>query len=74
MTLTEHIDVASKANLPLTINREEVIELAGLFNDAEDTSDLASEISTLASSTEHNGTGSFRLSAEQVKYVQTVIA
>ena len=71
MTLSERITAASKANLPLTLSRADIIELDELFDDASDTSDLASDISTLTDSTEFNGTGSFRLSVEQVKYIQT---
>jgi len=74
MTLSERVTAASKANLPLMLSRADIIELNGLFDDASDTSDLASDISALASSTEFNSTGSFRLSADQVKYVQSVIA
>jgi hypothetical protein len=70
MTLSERITAAAQANLPLTLSREDIIELDELFDDASDTSDLASDISSLAGSKEFNGTGSYRLSVEQVKYIQ----
>jgi hypothetical protein len=71
MTLSERITAASRANLPLTLSRADILALDVLFTDASDTSDLASDISSLADSKEFNGTGSFRLSTEQVKYIQT---
>ena len=73
MTLIEHLIESSRANLPFTLNHEHIIELANIFADAEEDSELAKDITARAASTEHSSTGSYRLSASEVKYVARLV-
>ena len=69
--LTERITLAAKANLPFTLNRIEISEVAELLDSipAEEFAEFRSDIEVAAK----ERTGNFRLTAAQAAYVASLI-